>query len=212
VRGSAEAPCTGSAPKQPLAGLALAPCIISMPISCRPAHWLMPDYSICWPMGGEIDILERINTVQMVHGALHWNTEKCYVPVSAGGWSPTLPFDPSADFHTYGIVWNATTDRIDYYIDELVYTNAVSVSTKFPQKPFHIILNTVRAPVASPLSRCVGRFVCFFTSLPVCLPARRLLVARGRVRPMLPPFGRSTTLSITCATTSGLELHSLPML
>lgn len=25
-----------------------------------------------------------------------------------------------------------------------VYTNAVSVSTKFPQKPFYIILNTVR--------------------------------------------------------------------
>lgn len=67
----------------------------------RPAHWLLPaNRSICWPMGGEIDILERINTVQMVHGALHWNTEKCYVPVSAGGWSPTLPFDPSADFHT----------------------------------------------------------------------------------------------------------------
>ena len=26
-----------------------------------PAHWLMPDWGICWPMGGEIDILERIS-------------------------------------------------------------------------------------------------------------------------------------------------------
>lgn len=22
-----------------------------------PAHWLMPDYNVCWPMGGEIDIM-----------------------------------------------------------------------------------------------------------------------------------------------------------
>lgn len=49
-----------------------------------PAHWLMPDYTICWPMGGEIDILERIDTIQEVHGALHWNTQECGVPESAG--------------------------------------------------------------------------------------------------------------------------------
>ena len=39
-------------------------------------------------------------------------------------------------------MWNETSDRIDYYIDSLVYTNATSVSTLFPQQPFYMILNT----------------------------------------------------------------------
>eukprot|EP01116_Phalansterium_solitarium_P019906 TRINITY_DN5726_c0_g1_i1.p1 TRINITY_DN5726_c0_g1~~TRINITY_DN5726_c0_g1_i1.p1 ORF type:complete len:220 (+),score=47.27 TRINITY_DN5726_c0_g1_i1:26-685(+) len=91
-----------------------------------PAHWLMPDWGICWPMGGEIDIMERINTVPMVHGALHYDTlGPCYTnEESDGGWSPTLAFDPSQDFHLYGIIWDQQSDSLQYYIDDLFYTNA----------------------------------------------------------------------------------------
>lgn len=110
-----------------------------------PAHWAMPDYpGICWPRGGEIDILERINTVPMVHGALHWSTEGCGDPTeqNGGNWSGTLPYDPSDDFHLYSIVWDAQADTIAYAIDDDVYTTVDTVSTKFPQLPFHVILNT----------------------------------------------------------------------
>lgn len=41
--------------------------------------------------------------------ALHWNTEECSVPQNGGNWSGTLPYDPSADYHLYSVVWDDVT-------------------------------------------------------------------------------------------------------
>lgn len=116
-----------------------------------PAHWLMPDWTgngSCWPAAGEIDIMERIDTVYMVHGALHWSGNgSCGTAdeKNGGNWSNTLPFDPSDDFHTYGVVWTNVSfappspgyafspDSLYYYIDEDIYTSVSNVSLKFPQ-------------------------------------------------------------------------------
>ena len=47
-----------------------------------PAHWLMPESDQCWPMGGEIDIMEATaspspltNSVYHVVGSYRWGTE-----------------------------------------------------------------------------------------------------------------------------------------
>lgn len=115
-----------------------------------PAHWLMPDWGVCWPMGGEIDILERIDTVQGVHGALHYNLQQCgtHGMQSEGNWTPPLPFDPSQDYHIYGVTWSPPSwaggnDTMSWSIDDLVYTTSINLSSKIPiNLPYHWILNT----------------------------------------------------------------------
>lgn len=109
-----------------------------------PAHWLMPDTTSCWPMGGEIDIMERVNSLHMVHGALHWSLTECghAGEQNAQNWSHTLPYDPSDEYHTYGLVWDPVADSLSYYVDDLYYLNVSSVSAKFPPAPFYLILNT----------------------------------------------------------------------
>lgn len=49
-------------------------------IGIWPAHWLMPDPktsvppNVCWPVGGEIDIMEAVggNSYNQVFGTFHW--------------------------------------------------------------------------------------------------------------------------------------------
>lgn len=124
-----------------------------------PAHWLMPDYdgAACWPRAGEIDVMERIDSLRSVHGALHWANASINgcggaVELNGGNWSSALPFDPAADYHSYGIVWTAVdgpagagvADSISYYVDDWQspYTAVFNVSAKFPQQPFHLIVNS----------------------------------------------------------------------
>jgi hypothetical protein len=42
-----------------------------------PAHWMLPADKSCWPVEGEIDIMEYIgvdpgNPLGPIHGTLHW--------------------------------------------------------------------------------------------------------------------------------------------
>ena len=91
-----------------------------------PAIWMLPRYDQYgnWPASGEIDIMEsRGNPPSYSPGGydtygstLHWgpgwtdngflNTHQTYKP----------GFDLSADFHTYGLIWNET--YIGTYIDD----------------------------------------------------------------------------------------------
>jgi len=118
-----------------------------------PAFWLMPDWAVCWPMGGEIDILERINDYPGVHGALHYNQHNCGGGAvhnsDEGAWSPTLPFDPAAGYHRYSVVWSPPpyvgggADTLAYAVDDDVYVTSYNISTKIPTNlGFYLILNT----------------------------------------------------------------------
>ena len=114
-----------------------------------PAHWLLPDRDDagCWPRGGEIDIMERLNSEMRLHGAVHWaNASKagCWqaVKLSAGGWSGALRSDPSSAFRTFAMEWSDVSDRIVFFYEGLQFANADRVSQRFPQLPFYLILNT----------------------------------------------------------------------
>lgn len=58
----------------------------------------------------------------------------------ARSWSPTFDFDFSADFHTFGLLWNAT--RMDFYVDNTTYYTFHEPQALFVQRPFYWILNT----------------------------------------------------------------------
>ena len=106
-----------------------------------PAHWLMPEPAVCWPVGGEIDIMESYgNGIQSgwghhingtVFGTYHWATA-CGKDRHCGGSAPQhacAPFnfsgvypapgapliDFSAAFHVFTVTWDATS--IQWYVD-----------------------------------------------------------------------------------------------
>jgi beta-glucanase (GH16 family) len=83
------------------------------------AAWLMPDAKVCWPQGGEVDILESDIWGQQPpyepHAAYHWSTpgSQCYKDMSQKGDGAALKsppgFDFSKDFHVYSV---ELTERI----------------------------------------------------------------------------------------------------
>jgi beta-glucanase (GH16 family) len=106
-----------------------------------PAHWLMPEPAVCWPVGGEIDIMESYgNGLQSqwkhhlngtVFGTYHWAKE-CGKDLHCGGSAPEhacAPFnfngvypppgaalvDFSANFHVFAVTWNSTS--VQWYVD-----------------------------------------------------------------------------------------------
>jgi len=115
-----------------------------------PAYWLMPNVPICWPKGGEIDILEAVNTMHAVHAAFHWENETypCYThDESTGAFWYTNDVAPSDDYHLYALEWDEET--LNYFFDDVRYwvvkangTVPGQWSHPTPQEPFYIILNT----------------------------------------------------------------------
>ncbi len=103
-----------------------------------PAFWMLGQniHEAGWPRCGEIDIMEHINTEDILHGTLHWYNEK---HVSDG---TQIPCDV-AMFHNYTVEWDK--DSIRWFLDDAQY-HSVSIkdsinSTGEFHKPFYIILN-----------------------------------------------------------------------
>ncbi|HLO42398.1 MAG TPA: glycoside hydrolase family 16 protein [Phycisphaerales bacterium] len=96
-----------------------------------PAFWMLPQEKK-WPP--EIDIMELLGhqpyKVYMHH---HWGT---WPNVQSEGGFYIGP-DFSQDFHTFRADWYA--DRIEYYVDDVMYVRHVS---NIPAEPFYIIINT----------------------------------------------------------------------
>ena len=115
-----------------------------------PAHWLMPEAAICWPKGGEIDIMERLNSQPRVHAAFHANLTGCgCCQPGVGAFSPTLPADPSRAVHRYGVVWSPTPanggdDTLRFLFDDDEYFVASDVASQLPADDslFHLIINS----------------------------------------------------------------------
>lgn len=103
-----------------------------------PAFWMLGQniHQTGWPRCGEIDIMEHINSENILHGTLHWFNDK---HVSSGG---TIPCDMSK-YHTYSVEWD--NDAIKWFLDSKKYwevsvRDSVNSTAEF-HKPFYIILN-----------------------------------------------------------------------
>lgn len=85
-----------------------------------PAIWMMPTDSIygSWPLSGEIDIFEAVNTRASggneVHGYLHYGDLPPDNVNSGTGYTPAKPI--WENFHTYAIEWEE--GEIRWYVDD----------------------------------------------------------------------------------------------
>jgi len=108
-----------------------------------PAIWMMPAYSVEWPKGGEIDILEQVGSQPNVaHATLHtelFNHQRG----TARGASTVVPTSCSA-FHRYQMSW--TPRSITVGVDDHAYMRVLNDQPggagAWPfDKPFYLILN-----------------------------------------------------------------------
>jgi len=86
-----------------------------------PALWMMPRDSVYggWAASGEIDIMENHggqNSDQQstIHYGGSWPNN-----VYQGSGPQVMPFDMTADFHNYSLVW--TPDLLQFYVDERLF-------------------------------------------------------------------------------------------
>jgi len=132
-----------------------------------PAIWMMPEKTLtvpphlCWPAGGEIDIMEtwggadnRATNNNRAYSTYHYSntsalniTERCGSKADLshghiGGYpAPTAkPIDWSQDFHVWALEWNAT--NMAFFVDEHPIGSVDARQVIVPQTPFYFILNT----------------------------------------------------------------------
>lgn len=111
-----------------------------------PAHWLLPASDQCWPMGGEIDIMEntRMPVVgDVIFGSYRWGTAcgnnrqvlpgAAYPPLGA----PAVNW---TDWHVFGVEWNASA--LSFYVDGNYYETKTADQVTLPTAPMYFILNT----------------------------------------------------------------------
>ncbi|RAJ76698.1 beta-glucanase (GH16 family) [Chitinophaga dinghuensis] len=103
-----------------------------------PAFWMLGNNigSVGWPKCGEIDIMERVNTSNIIYGTIHWDSNG---HVSYGGNLTTTP----DDYHVYAVEWDASGIR--WFVDGTQYVSAniqnnINNTGAF-HNPFFIILN-----------------------------------------------------------------------
>ena len=112
-----------------------------------PAFWLMPLNGACWPVGGEVDIFEYTANflVNNVFGSYRWGTS-CGVdnqPLPGAAYPPTGDIDWAADYHTFGVEWNATA--ITFFVDGNAYDTRTNATVNLPTTPMYIIINSAIA-------------------------------------------------------------------
>lgn len=104
-----------------------------------PAIWMLGASGDPWPLMGEIDIMEHINSDGAVHGTLHSQATKGTAGI--GGRMPVQ--DPCGTFHLYQMLW--TPDRITISVDDMPYVRFNNPGTgreAWPyDQPFYLLVN-----------------------------------------------------------------------
>ena len=108
---------------------------------------------VCWPVGGEIDIMESTAvgsddpSLYRAFGSYRWGTEcrvnKQLLPGSVYPAIGDKPVNFADEYHTFGVDW--TKDAIRYHIDGHFYHNKTSAEVPIPQDPFYWILDSAVA-------------------------------------------------------------------
>ncbi len=105
--------------------------------------------NVCWPVGGEIDIMESYGCAINgdIQGTLHYGTD-CGEDLNNGvtanypnASSPSINF--SEDFHVFTVEWDS--EQISWYVDGNFYeqrSQSEQPEPHIPQTPFYVILNT----------------------------------------------------------------------
>jgi len=99
-----------------------------------PAVWLLPE-AVKWPP--EIDILEVLgHKPHEVHTTIHYTTDgKDHLSQGSSYSGP----DFSADFHTFGLLWEP--DIVIWYVDGVERFAVEREGPNIPQEPFYLLAN-----------------------------------------------------------------------
>lgn len=125
-----------------------------------PALWMMPEPkdtvppNLCWPAGGEIDIMEMWGGKHnnRVQSSFHWTKAAGKQPTNCGstydaakgnlGFYPKtgISIDWSANFHVWAFEW--TSNSFKFFVDDILIGAADPTTIVVPHTPFYMIFNT----------------------------------------------------------------------
>jgi len=138
-----------------------------------PQHWMLPNPATsvpkqaCWPLGGQIDVMQsygrgrggpgtRAGTVE---SGYHFAPQgECGVDGYARSAYPSpldVKIDFSDDFHVFAVEWNK--ESLTFYVDGHVVNELSQFNVPIiPRWPFYLILNTAVSPFGMPeaLEQC----------------------------------------------------------
>lgn len=108
-----------------------------------PAFWMLGTNGQTWPMCGEIDIMESINTNQYPYATMHWTTAAAPTTdhyQSTPSYANTFPNFDKTQWHTYGVY--RTDDKIRVFYDgRLIGTYTYTTGMEELKDNYYMLLN-----------------------------------------------------------------------
>ena len=108
-----------------------------------PAFWMLGANGKTWPMCGEIDIMESINTNQFPYATMHWTTVDAPAKdhyESTPLYFNTFPKFDKTQWHTYGVY--RTDDKIRVFYDgRLIGTFTYKAGMEELKDKYYMLLN-----------------------------------------------------------------------
>ena len=116
-----------------------------------PAFWMLGDNfdKVGWPACGEIDIIEAVNSENIVYGTNHWANGSEYATYgnNTGNYREQKHEMDITQFHTYKFTWDEKYIRM--FVDDFMYHEILIEGNKGDteefHKPFFFLLNVAVA-------------------------------------------------------------------
>ena len=116
-----------------------------------PAFWMLGENidQVSWPACGEIDIIEAVNSENIVYGTNHWANGSEYARYgnNTGNYRDQTYELDITEFHTYKFTWDEKYIRMfvdDFMYHEILIENNTGDTEEF-HKPFFFLLNVAVA-------------------------------------------------------------------